>query len=65
MKVKFVSEKKGTTTDELHAFIIEDEDKLAARCGGKIIKTDLIRPKQIERNNFFAIGNFRIFNWEY
>jgi hypothetical protein len=57
-KIKFISSEEQNDTATVLGILIEDEDKMAERNSSEIIKTDLIRPSQIDRKNFLQVAIF-------
>ncbi|NNF36962.1 MAG: hypothetical protein HKN68_22860 [Saprospiraceae bacterium] len=49
---------KNKTYDPSYAFIIEDEDKMAARVDARLLKRDGIKPGYIESENFHKMAVF-------
>ena len=67
VKVTFEDLAKGVISDPLFGVILEDEDALAARLGGELVKQDLIRPNHLDKENFlqFAFYEFMIGNTDW
>ncbi|MBK8506096.1 MAG: hypothetical protein IPL46_30205 [Saprospiraceae bacterium] len=56
VKIKFIPNQEQKDTSIVLGILIEDEDKMAERNAAEIIKTDLIRPQQIDQTNFLQVA---------
>ena len=59
VRVVYMDEEKGKTTDPLFGVLIEDEDEMALRNQMKILKQDYLKPKQTDGKMFLTMALFQ------
>lgn len=57
-RIVYEDTRRGRTTEPLYGIILEDEDQMAERNGGEIIKRDGVRPNKTDREAFLKMAVF-------